>query len=149
HAEVEDTRSPRDKLSEGRARPADPRARPAGPPVKPAAPPPRPGARPEEVPQVRIKVTVRGRSGERAFGGDNITEEIFRILKARFALIRAQFGVSVGGAPLNWPAVEDLAGFLRDKAKTFERLLPTNFPPDDRQQDDYNERCRRLTLDLW
>jgi hypothetical protein len=92
-----------------------------------------------------LGITVLGRSGKRSFGGDNITEAVFRLLKAQLAMVL----LASGGERLELPRAGDLlARFLADHADRFEAALPTRFDPD-RTQDAQVERRRTVTQNLW
>ena len=108
-------------------------------------------ARPDEVDPQRLAVTVRARSGLREFGGDNITTEIFRLLKAKMALKL----VHDMRYPATGPALpttltqqpDELDIELTRHFKAFDALVPTSFKPD--VLDDQASRNRRHTLYLW
>jgi molecular chaperone DnaK (HSP70) len=104
-------------------------------------------ARPDEVDPQRLAVVVRARSGLREFGGDNITTEIFRLLKARIALKMVhelRHPVSGQALPAN---LTDLAVDLEKYSAGFEALVPTMFRPE--VMDAQANRNRQHTLELW
>lgn len=116
-------------------------------------------ARPDEVDPQRLAVVVRARSGLREFGGDNITTEIFRLLKARMALKLVHelrypaAGPSLPtnlGSPASRPGLAgptDLENDLNKYAAGFEALVPTQFRPE--VMDSQANRNRQHTLELW
>jgi molecular chaperone DnaK (HSP70) len=96
----------------------------------------------------RVRISVVGRSGKRAFGGDNVTEAVFRLLKAQVAATLSQTG-GAGVARLQPPVqAEEWPAWLQQNADAINQLLPTRFNPD-HLQDETARRRRRLTQDLW
>jgi hypothetical protein len=106
-----------------------------------------------------LKVQVRGRSGMRDFGGDNITTEIFRLLKARLAHALPNAGKALESWPTNPEPDTDAAleklgellnSYLERNSEQFDIQVPTRF--DDRRDHvgdlEVRER-RKLTLELW
>lgn len=133
-----------------------PTARQPARPATPGRPPAAPAATPKEGPKLTIDVKVLGRSGERDFGGDNITEAIFRILKAKLALAMVAatpaLAPRVSGAKPVWPTdLAELEDFLikseRNRAY-FNAVLRTTFNRNEYEDIDH-ARARRLTLELW
>jgi hypothetical protein len=103
-------------------------------------------AAPARTPTV-LRVDVRGRSGLRDFGGDDITSACFRLLKARIAL---KLGETLGRPqpgrfPDNNPA--ELPAYLDRHADIFNTLVPTRFRRDRLNRDDLTHRNH--TRDLW
>lgn len=87
-----------------------------------------------------LKLSVLGRAGHRTFGGDFITEQVFRLLKMRLALFR-------GGIP-DPPSPAKLAGFLRENEKDIDRCVSTKYDARQMQNEDAQDR-RKATLALW
>lgn len=89
-----------------------------------------------------LKISVLGRAGHRTFGGDYITEQVFRLLKARLAELQEKV------EPL--PAPAKLAEFLDrpENKKAINDAVPTTF--DVRQSQNSEAKRRRETvMDLW
>jgi hypothetical protein len=105
-------------------------------------------ARPDEVVE-KLIITVKARSGLRGFGGDNITTEVFRLLKAKMAMKLAEIRRQQGGsAPTRLPQdMKQLNDFLRSNIDYFDRLVPTRFDPN--VLDAVSNRNRAHTLQLW
>lgn len=100
-------------------------------------------------PQVKslLRVRVVGRSGVRDFGGDNITEAVFLLLKAKLALKFAE--LRGDKTRPSWPAIdrETLQRFLHDYAGWMDSWVPTRFDPN---VPGGESRARRKNmLDLW
>jgi molecular chaperone DnaK (HSP70) len=92
-----------------------------------------------------LDVRVIGRSGKRSFGGDNITEAVFKLLKAQMAMAI----MHASGEKMQMPdRPEQLARFLEDNAKKFDNALPTTFNPE-KVRDTAVERRRGVTQNLW
>lgn len=87
-----------------------------------------------------MKLSVLGRAGHRTFGGDFITEQVFRLLKMKLALTRGDFG--------DPPPPAKLAEYLAENEREFDRHVPTRH--DIRQMQNEEARIRRdRTLALW
>lgn len=130
-------------------------------PVRPPAnkPPAKPGTKEvpvaQERPALSVHVSVLGRSGEREFGGDNITEDIFRLIKVKLAEAMIQGTPSLaprfsGAKPTLPKDVKKLREFLDHEPtqKYFDQVLRTTFEPAE-HDDVHNEAARRRTLELW
>ena len=90
----------------------------------------------------RIEMEVLGRTGHRSFGGDDITEAAFRILKARLA-------ERIGPNRVTLPEeVADLPRYLADHDHDIDELVPTHFDPEDFGGVD-QEAHRDTTECLW
>ena len=87
-----------------------------------------------------LKISVLGRAGHRTFGGDFITEQVFRILKMKLAALR-------GGIPAA-PIPAKLKDFLEANKAAIDRAIPTTY--DARQIQNQSAITRRQTaLSLW
>jgi hypothetical protein len=94
-----------------------------------------------EAPDVNyLKLSVLGRAGHRTFGGDFITEQVFRLLKMKIARLKGEFP--------DPPPPAKLAGFLREHEKEIDKCVPTKYDARQMQNDDAQER-RTATLALW
>jgi hypothetical protein len=93
-----------------------------------------------------LSLQVRGRSGLRDFGGEDITAAVFRLLKARIAerlttlTRRAHLAVP--------PDSSRLLGWLRSNARAIDAIVPTFFNPDQVGQAPYQEHWD-AAFDLW
>jgi hypothetical protein len=100
-------------------------------------------------PQVKslLRVRVMGRSGVRDFGGDNITEAVFSLLKAKLALKCAELRGDKNRPA--WPAVdrEALQRYLADHASWIDSWVPTRFDP--KVPGGESRTRRKNMLDLW
>jgi hypothetical protein len=88
-----------------------------------------------------VDIRVLGRAGHRQFGGDFITWQIFRLLKAKLAALKEPnlaFPKSAG----------KIAEFLKANHAAIDRVVPTTFDIDQQQNDDAQRR-RNGTLNLW
>jgi len=95
-----------------------------------------------EAPTVsEMRISVLGRAGHRRFGGDFITEQVFRIVKAKLAAAKQQ----VPAFPKN-PG--EIADFLRTHRQAIDRAVPTTYTVG-QMQNEAAQRRRRTTLDLW
>jgi molecular chaperone DnaK (HSP70) len=87
-----------------------------------------------------LKISVLGRAGHRTFGGDFITEQVFRLLKMKLATLRGEIPPP--------PAPAKLADFLETNRVTIDRVIPTTY--DVRQIQNQAAIARRdTTLALW
>lgn len=110
-----------------------------------------------------VQTQVIGVAGARHFAGDNISLQLFRVLKATIALYMADAGVEPGD-------VDDVDGYrgaldaLRGEAETIKRrldkgqdldkqhddiindVLPTRYDPN---SEGSNDRARRHFFELW
>lgn len=112
-------------------------------------------ATPEEMKSGRafshMYIDVLGRTGMRGFGGDNITQAVFRLLKAKIAALR-------GNVPHPPDELANLRGFLDDEENQarFDEIIPTKIRLSsnpakirpDLSQDEIRGRQDRH-LDLW
>lgn len=87
-----------------------------------------------------LKISVLGRAGHRTFGGDFITEQVFRLLKMKLAALRGEIPPP--------PAPAKLREFLDTNRLTIDRAIPTTY--DVRQIQNQAAIARRNTaLALW
>jgi hypothetical protein len=87
-----------------------------------------------------LKISVLGRAGHRTFGGDFITEQVFRLLKMKLAALRGEIPPP--------PAPGKLAEFLEANRGLIDRAVPTTY--DVRQIQNQAAITRRnTTLALW
>lgn len=87
-----------------------------------------------------LKISVLGRAGHRTFGGDFITEQVFRLLKMKLATLRGEIPPPPAPAKLN--------EFLTTHRVTIDRAIPTTY--DVRQIQNQSAIARRnTTLALW
>ena len=87
-----------------------------------------------------LKISVLGRAGHRTFGGDFITEQVFRLLKMKLAALRGEIPPP--------PAPAKLREFLDTNRSTIDRAIPTTY--DVRQIQNQAAIARRNTaLALW
>jgi hypothetical protein len=87
-----------------------------------------------------LKISVLGRAGHRTFGGDFITEQVFRLLKMKLAALRDMIP-----AP---PPPAKLREFLDTQRLAIDRAIPTTY--DVRQIQNQAAIARRnTTLALW
>lgn len=87
-----------------------------------------------------LNLSVLGRAGHRSFGGDFITEQVFRLLKMRLALKKGEIP--------DPPPPAKLAEFLRTHEKDIDRCVPTKYEARQMQNEESQER-RTATLALW
>lgn len=93
----------------------------------------------------RLRLRVRGRSGLRGFGGDNITEAVFRILKAKIAhALAPKLGQTDVPALPDKAHIDQLDQFLMDHFSKINALVPTEFKPAE-----WGQAERERTLLLW
>jgi len=97
----------------------------------------------------KLVIGVKARSGLRAFGGDNITVAVFRILKAKLALelSRLEGKKKLDPFPDKPVSGEALDQFLQNGSREFDPLVPTTF--DREVPDDLNRQRRHFALELW
>jgi len=88
-----------------------------------------------------VDIRVLGRAGHRTFGGDFITLQVFRLLKAKIAALKDQI-------PPFPKAAGKVADFLRSNKAGIDRAVPTTFDLGQQQNDDAQRR-RKTTLFLW
>ncbi len=94
----------------------------------------------EAADEEHLKISVLGRAGHRTFGGDFITEQVFRLLKMKLAAFRGEI------QPPPTPA--KLASFLEEQRGAIDRSIPTTY--DVRQIQNQAAISRRnTTLALW
>ncbi len=94
----------------------------------------------EAVDDEHLKISVLGRAGHRTFGGDFITEQVFRLLKMKLAALRGEIPPP--------PAPAKLREFLDANRVTIDRAIPTTY--DVRQVQNQSAITRRnTTLALW
>ncbi|MFM7108361.1 MAG: hypothetical protein ACKOZU_07135 [Planctomycetaceae bacterium] len=87
-----------------------------------------------------LKISVLGRAGHRTFGGDFITEQVFRILKMKLAALKGEVPPA--------PAPAKLAEFLETNKAAIDRAIPTTY--DIKQVQNQAAITRRnTTLALW
>jgi len=87
-----------------------------------------------------LKISVLGRAGHRTFGGDFITEQFFKLLKLKLAIVKG-----FAEAP---PAPRQLAEFLRKHDKAINALVPSTY--DLRQmQNDEARKHEKTAMTLW
>jgi hypothetical protein len=87
-----------------------------------------------------LKISVLGRAGHRTFGGDFITEQVFRLLKMKLAALRGEL------PPV--PAPAKVPDFFEANKAVIDRLIPTTY--DVRQIQNQAAIARRnTTLALW
>jgi len=87
-----------------------------------------------------LKISVLGRAGHRTFGGDFITEQVFRLLKMKLAALRGEIPPP--------PAPAKLREFLDANRVAIDRAIPTTY--DVRQIQNQAAIARRnTTLALW
>jgi hypothetical protein len=94
-----------------------------------------------------LHIEVRGRSGVRNFGGDEITVAVFRLLKANIAAkIQEVQGKSVTiRLPPDSP--ETVVKVLNERAADVNKALPTQYTPRDMTNEDRTRRNH--TRHLW
>ncbi|MFO0957179.1 MAG: hypothetical protein U0800_06890 [Isosphaeraceae bacterium] len=94
----------------------------------------------------RLEIQVLGRTGHRAFGGDDITTAAFRVLKARLASRLA------GQSKLPYPEMPaqagELAAWLDDHRREINAAVPTEFTRDNLAQGEGRRRMEATKL-LW
>lgn len=95
-----------------------------------------------------LRLKVLGRSGVRSFGGDNITRELARLLKAKICFEIGKARNLPGFSGLKLPDKADLAGVRKfiDQVAAADKddlILAT------RLRGDWTDDQRRRALDLW
>lgn len=88
-----------------------------------------------------VDIRVLGRAGHRQFGGDFITWQVFRLLKAKLAALKGQvpdFPKSTG----------KITEYLKANQAVIDEAVPTTFDLGQQQNDDAKHR-RDTTLNLW
>jgi hypothetical protein len=94
----------------------------------------------EAADEEHLKISVLGRAGHRTFGGDFITEQVFRLLKMKLAALRGEIPPP--------PAPAKLREFLDANRLNIDRAIPTTY--DTRQIQNQAAITRRnTTLALW
>jgi hypothetical protein len=94
----------------------------------------------EAADEEHLKISVLGRAGHRTFGGDFITEQVFRLLKMKLAALRGEIPPP--------PAPARLREFLDGNRLVIDRAIPTTY--DVRQIQNQAAIARRnTTLALW
>lgn len=88
-----------------------------------------------------VEISVLGRAGHRQFGGDFITRQVFRLLKAKFAAAKRRI-------PDLPKSSSQLEAFLRDQQAATDAAVPTMYDLTQQQNDDAKLR-RQTTLLLW
>lgn len=112
----------------------------------------------DQAKNTRLRISIRGRTGVRYFGGDNITLAVARLLKAKLARAIAQNqgneGIPAtptppddGGPP--WKHRKILNDYLDKIQPTADELVPTRFEPDVFNEDTLDRRDRAATLWNW
>lgn len=92
-----------------------------------------------------IDIQVLGRAGNRSFGGNYITKQLFRLLKAKLLLASPPGDLA---ADLVEPPGDDWTEFLQRHDREMERFLPTRFDPT-HLDDIVTDRRRQATYLLW
>jgi hypothetical protein len=87
-----------------------------------------------------LKISVLGRAGHRTFGGDFITEQLYRLLKMKLAIAL--------GMPESPPTPGKLEEFLKKHERRINELVPTTFDPRHMQNDEARLR-EKTALTLW
>jgi hypothetical protein len=88
-----------------------------------------------------VDIRVLGRAGHRQFGGDFITWQVYRLLKAKLAALKGQIP--------DFPrAPGKIAEFLETNHAAIDKAVPTTFDLGQQQNDDAQQR-RKTTLFLW
>lgn len=91
--------------------------------------------------QGHVEISVLGRAGHRQFGGDFITLQVFRLLKAKLAAAKRRIP--------ELPKIPgQLEAFLRTHQASADMAVPTMFDRAQQQNDDARQR-RKTTLLLW
>jgi hypothetical protein len=89
----------------------------------------------------QVDIRVLGRAGHRQFGGDFITWQVFRLLKAKLAALK-------GEIPDFPRAPGKIAEYLKVNQAAIDIAVPTTFDLGQQQNDDAKQR-RQTTLNLW
>ena len=88
-----------------------------------------------------VDIRVLGRAGHRQFGGDFITWQVFRLLKAKLAALK-------GEVPDFPKSTGKIAEYLKANQAAIDKAVPTTFDLGQQQNDDAQQR-RLTTLFLW
>lgn len=88
-----------------------------------------------------MEISILGRAGHRHFGGDFITLQVFRLLKAKLAGVKRAFK-ELPKTPAQ------IARFLDENDGAIDRAVPTKYDRGQQQNDDAKRR-RETTLALW
>jgi hypothetical protein len=87
-----------------------------------------------------LKISVLGRAGHRTFGGDFITEQVFKLLKMKLAVLRGEVPAA--------PSPAKIPEFLEVNRAVIDRVIPTTY--DVRQiQNQAAIQRRNTALALW
>jgi hypothetical protein len=89
----------------------------------------------------QVDIHVLGRAGHRQFGGDFITWQVFRLLKAKLAALKSQ-------TPEFPRTPGKIAEYLKANQSAIDKAVPTTFDLSQQQNDDAKQR-RQATLGLW
>lgn len=87
-----------------------------------------------------LKISVLGRAGHRTFGGDFITEQFFKLLKLKLAIVK--------GFAESPPAPRQLADFLRKHDRAINDLVRTTYDVRQMQNDDARKH-EKTAMALW
>lgn len=88
-----------------------------------------------------VDITILGRAGHRQFGGDFITLQVFRLLKAKLAALKRQI-------PDFPKAPGKIVEFLAANQVPIDRAVPTTFDLGQQQNDDAKQ-SRQTAMNLW
>lgn len=88
-----------------------------------------------------VDIRVLGRAGHRQFGGDFITWQVFRLLKAKLAALK-------GEVPDFPKSTGKIVEYLKANQAAIDKAVPTTFDLGQQQNDDAQQR-RLTTLFLW
>lgn len=94
----------------------------------------------EAVDDGHLKISVLGRAGHRTFGGDFITEQLFRLLKLKLAISKG-----FAEAP---PSPRQLPEFLRKHDKDINKYVPTTYDVRQMQNDEARKHAK-TAMALW
>jgi molecular chaperone DnaK (HSP70) len=98
----------------------------------------------EATPAVRLMIRVLGRTGQRSFGGDNITVAAFRILKAKIACRINKRELAAFRAP----EVDGFAQFIDRYKVEIDFNVPTTFARENLPLSEHRLRMA-ATYELW
>lgn len=105
------------------------------------------GDRDGEYESWEVDIKVLGRTGHRDFGGDNITVQTFRVLKAELAVLLSQ--KAGGGGSLTWPQnPAQIADFLVRHKAAIDGLVPTCFSHLSKTGEEFRRRSE-ATVEFW
>lgn len=94
-----------------------------------------------------VEIEVLGRTGQRGFGGDNITAAVFRLLKAKIACKLGE--ILHDPNRLEFPDnVRDVPRFLDTQGPTIERWVPIKFTQGS-VDEEIERRRMEATLEMW